>query len=108
MTRRARFEIVYAPEVVRHVGAIEGKHYGLIRKAIDEQLSFTPGEQTRNRKPLEEQPGPFESTWELRCGPANRFRVFYEVALEKRQVWILAIGVKERDRLVFAGKEFES
>lgn len=108
MMRRARFAIVYAPEVVRHVGAIEGKYHGLIRRAIDEQLSFTPCEQTRNRKSLEEQPGPFESTWELRCGPANRFRVFYEVVIEKRQVWILAIGVKERDRLLFAGEEFES
>jgi mRNA-degrading endonuclease RelE of RelBE toxin-antitoxin system len=108
MTRRVRFDIVYAPEVVRHVGTIESKYYRLIRKAIGEQLSFTPCEHTRNRKPLEEQPGPFESTWELRCGPANRFRVFYEVALEKRQVWILAIGVKERDRLLFAGEEFES
>jgi mRNA-degrading endonuclease RelE of RelBE toxin-antitoxin system len=108
MTRRARFAIVYAPEVVRHVWAIEGKYRGLIRRAVDEHLSFAPCEQTRNRNPLEEQPGPFESTWELRCGPANRFRVFYEIALEKRQVWILAIGVKERDRLLFAGEEFRS
>ena len=108
MTRRAKFAIIYAPEVVRHVGAIEGKHHRLIRKAVDEQLSLAPCDQTRNRKPLEEQPGPFDSTWDLRCGPANRFRVFYEVVVEKRQVWILAIGVKERDRLFIAGEELAS
>lgn len=108
MVRRVKFAVVYAPEVARHVGAIEGKYYGLIRRAVDAQLSFTPCEQTRNRKPLEVQPGPFESTWELRCGPGIHFRVFYEVVLEKRQVWILAIGVKDRDRLLFAGEELES
>ena len=52
-------------------------------------------------------PGPFDSSWELRCGPANRFRVFYEIARCTRQVWVLAIGVKDRDRLFIAGEEFE-
>jgi len=32
--------------------------------------------------------------------------VFYEVA-PSRVVWVLAIAVKERDRLFIAGKEFE-
>jgi len=47
------------------------------------------------------------SSWELRCGPANQFRVFYELAPDAREVWVLAIGVKDRDRLFIAGKEFE-
>ena len=76
-------------------------------RAIEAQLSFAPGERTRNRKPLEELPGPFDSSWELRCGPANRFRVFYEIARSTRQVWVLAIGVKDRDRLFIAGEEFD-
>ena len=106
MTRRPRFTIIYAPEVARHVDAIGAKHHTLIRRAIREQLSFAPDVQTRNRKPLEDQPGPFGATWELRCGPGNRFRVFYEPARDSRQVWIFAIGVKDRDRLFFAGEEF--
>jgi mRNA-degrading endonuclease RelE of RelBE toxin-antitoxin system len=36
------------------------------------------------------------------------FRVFYEIAREKREVYILAIGVKERDRLFIGGEEVES
>jgi len=87
--------------------AIEPKHHGLIRRAVYKQLSFTPGEATRNRKPLEDQAGPFGAVWELRCGPANRFRVFYEFTLAGREVQVLAVGVKDRARLLIAGKEFK-
>ena len=107
MRSRHRFSIVYAPEVTAHVQAIEVKYHGLIRRTIDAQLSFTPGEPTRNRKPLEDLPGPFDSGWELRFGPANRFRVFYDIVAGTRQVWVLAVGVKDRDRLFIAGEEFE-
>ena len=107
MGRRARFAIVYAPEVGLHVAAIEAKYHGLIRETIHEQLSFAPGDPTRNRKPLEDQPGPLGATWELRGGPQNQFRVFYQFNLDTRDVWVLAIGVKDRDRLFIAGKEFE-
>jgi hypothetical protein len=81
---------------------------GLIRRAIKEHLSVAPDERTRNRKPLEDQPGPAGSTWELRCGPGNRFRVFYGVSHEERVVCILAIAVKQRNRLFIAGEELES
>jgi len=107
MARRARFAIVYAPEVREHVAAIEAKSHGLVRRLILEQLSSAPGHPTRNRKPLEDQPGPFGATWELRGGRQNQFRVFYEFSVERREVWVLAIGVKDRDRLFIAGKEFK-
>lgn len=106
MATRRSYGLLYAPEVRQHVTAIETKYHGLIRRAIAEQLGNTPDRQTRNRKPLEYVPGPFGSTWELRCGPDNRFRVFYEVARDSQEVWILAIGVKDRDRLLVGGKEF--
>jgi len=32
--------------------------------------------------------------------------VFYEIGRSSRQVWVLAIGVKDRDRLFIAGEEF--
>lgn len=88
------------------MGAIPLKHHGAIRQSIEEQLTFTPGTATRNRKPLEETPGPFGSTWELRCGAQNQFRVFYEWDAASRVVSVLAIGVKTRDRLFIAGEEF--
>jgi mRNA-degrading endonuclease RelE of RelBE toxin-antitoxin system len=67
-------------------------------------LLFEPDAETRNRKPLR-QPAVFEAQWELRFGPDNRFRVFYEIDREGRRVYILAIGIKERERLFIAGEE---
>jgi len=106
MPRRRRFTILFAPETLEHLDVLERKEHRLIRQAIDEQLSFLPEQVTRNRKPLE-QPAPFGAPWELRFGPDNRFRVFYEVEANKRLIHILAIGVKKRDKLLIGGEEFE-
>jgi mRNA-degrading endonuclease RelE of RelBE toxin-antitoxin system len=105
MPGRARFELKFAPEVVGQLDAVERKFHRLIRKAIEEQSFYAPEQETLNRKPLKS-PTAFGATWELRCGPGNRFRVFYEVAVGERTVSILAIGVKERDRLFIGGEEF--
>jgi len=106
MTDRPPFTQVFAPETIDHLAVIERKYHGLIQQAIDEQISYTPEQATRNRKPLE-QPAPFGATWELRCGPHNRFRVFYEVDADLRTVAILAIGIKIRDHLFVGGKEIK-
>jgi hypothetical protein len=45
--------------------------------------------------------------WELRLGPDNRIRVFYRVEAEERRVRILAIAVKERNRIFIAREEVE-
>ena len=106
MARRTRFSITYAPEVRRHVDAIPLSFHSEIRRAIQEQLGSEPGRTTRNRKPLEEPPGLSGATWELRCGAHNEFRVFYEFDSPTREVRILAIGVKDRERLFIGGEEF--
>ncbi len=49
---------------------------------------------------------PFAVSWELRCGPDNRFRVFYDVDSELREVQVLAVGVKDRNRLLIGGEEY--
>jgi mRNA-degrading endonuclease RelE of RelBE toxin-antitoxin system len=106
MVRRQPYFLVYAPDVKRHLRAVERQYYSLIRETIQEQLLFEPDAETRNRKPLR-QPAVFEAEWELRFGPDNRFRVFYEIDRENRKVYILAIGVKERDRLFIGGEEVQ-
>ena len=83
MTRQRRFVITFAPEVLDHLDAIERRYYRLIEQTIDEQLSYAPGQETRNRKPLE-QPAPFSARWELRWRPDNRFRAFYQLAACRR------------------------
>ena len=42
------------------------------------------------------------------CGPDNRFRVFYDVDAAAQAVQVLAIGVKDRSRLLIGGEEYES
>ena len=105
MPRPSEFELIFAPETVDHLDAIERKFHRLIHKTIDEQLIYTPERETRNRKPVE-QPSPFGATWELRFGPNNRFRVLYEVDNDERTVQVLAIGIKERNQLFIGGEEF--
>jgi mRNA-degrading endonuclease RelE of RelBE toxin-antitoxin system len=106
MAKKPPFAIVYADEVNGHLQAIEAKYYSVIQEAIESQLLHEPDGETRNRKPLK-RPIAFGADWELRLGPDNRFRVFYQVNTERREVRVLAIGVKDRDRLYFGGEEFE-
>ena len=106
MARRPKFSLDYAPEVYEHLNSIERKYHRLVAETLKEQLSHSPEVKTKNRKPLEE-PTSFGATWELRFGPKNSFRVFYEVDHAKKPVTVLAIGVKEGNRLFISGQEFE-
>lgn len=106
MAKRPKFTLTVAPQVLEHLDLIDAKYHKLLRRTINEQLVYTPTEETRNRKPLE-QPAPFEATWELRCGPDNRFRVFYDVDVASREVQVLAVGVKDRNRLLIGGEEYD-
>src|SRR4051794_28323042 len=106
MAKRAKYTLAFAPQAIEHLDLIVIKYHGLLRRAINEQLTSTPTKETRNRKPLD-QPAPFGASWELRCGPDNHFRVFYEVDSASRAVQVLAIGVKERNRLLIGGEEYE-
>lgn len=99
-----RFAIIYAPITKQHLRTIEAKYYSLIRAGVDEQLSFEPTTATRNRKPLK-RPVVFMATWELRLGPQNRFRVYYDVDREQTSVAILAIGRKVGNRVIIGGEE---
>jgi hypothetical protein len=79
----------------------------LIRETIVEQLKFDPEVESRNRKPLKRPVVP-ESEWEIRFGYQNRFRVFYRVRNNPRQVEVLAIGVKVGKNLVIGGQKIQS
>jgi hypothetical protein len=107
VAKRAEYTLSFAPEAIEHLDLIASKFHGLVRRTIKEQLTHTPTEETRNRKPMD-QPAPFQASWELRCGPANRFRIFYDVDYASRAVQVLAIGVKDRSRLLIGGEEYES
>jgi hypothetical protein len=106
MAKKQPFALVYADEVKDHLRLIDAKHHSVIQMAIESQLLHEPDVETRNRKPLQ-RPIAFGADWELRLGPDNRFRVFDQVNTKRREVRILAVGVKDRNRLYFGGEEFE-
>jgi mRNA-degrading endonuclease RelE of RelBE toxin-antitoxin system len=107
MASPPQFSVVFDPLVKRHLQVIDAKYHSWIRTTIHEQLTFEPEVETHNRKPLI-RPIAFGATWELRLGPNNRFRVLYAVDVARHEVSILGIGIKERNRLTFAGKEMPS
>ena len=106
MAKKPHFALVYADEVKQHLQAIETKYHSGIRTEVEAQLLFQPNAETRNRKPLK-RPIAFGAYWELRLGPDNRSRVFYQVNAASREVRVLAVGVKDRNRLLIGGEEFE-
>jgi hypothetical protein len=85
---------------------IEARYYSLIRNAVNQQLSFEPTMETRTRKPLK-RPVVFMATWEIRFGPQNHFRVYYDVDFEQRLVSILAIGREQGSRVVIGEQEIQ-
>jgi mRNA-degrading endonuclease RelE of RelBE toxin-antitoxin system len=103
MPRRPAFEVIFDVLALGHMAAIDREYHSLIRKAIEEQLVFDPDTPTRNRKPLLRETA-IGAAWEVRCGPGNRFRIFYDVHRDQRLVVVLAIARKVRNQL-FVGKE---
>lgn len=106
MTKRQKFTLIYAPLTMSHLRTIDRKYYSLIQSTIESNLHYEPDIETMNRKPLKRQVS-FEAEWELRLGPDNRFRVFYDIDMKTHEVYVLAIGEKERNRLVVGGKEIK-
>jgi mRNA-degrading endonuclease RelE of RelBE toxin-antitoxin system len=100
------FEIRYTKVFVENMKTIQRRHYPLIKKTIRKQLSFEPNVETKQRKPLE-RPSILPTAWELRFGPGNCFRVFYDIDEANRKVHVLIIGVKVKNSLHIGGKRFD-
>lgn len=106
MASSGKFALIYAPQTIQHLHVVERKYFSLISETIQEQLQFEPEVETKNRKPLK-RPVEFGADWEIRFGPDNRFRVFYQVDNEIYEVHILAIGVKQNNRLFIGNTEVD-
>ena len=104
MSGKPAFELIYDPEFKDHLQLVEPKYRSFIRSTIEELLAFLADVETRNRKPLK-RPVPFSADWELRFGPNNRFRAFYSVNHERHEVILVALGIKDRERITIGGEE---
>ncbi len=100
-----RYELMYAESALKQLAVIERRHHSLIRRAIEQHQRYEPNVRALNRKPLVK-PSRFGEAWELRCGPENRFRIFYRVEEDLARVRILAMGLKIRAKLYIGGEEF--
>ena len=103
MAKRDAYLLVFAEAVKEHLRAIDAKYHSFIQAKIEEQLRYDALVETRNRKPLRR--AILGAEWELRFGPQNRFRAYYRVITNEQKVSVLAVGVKERNRLLIAGEE---
>lgn len=104
MPEAVPFRLIYAPAIRQHLRAIHRKFHSLIRSEVEANLLHEPDNPAANRKQLLAKAG-LDVEWELRCGPANRFRVFYNVDRPSRTVEIMAIGVKRGARLTIGREE---
>jgi mRNA-degrading endonuclease RelE of RelBE toxin-antitoxin system len=96
------YVIEYSPEAEDHLRWLTTRQQRTVLDTVDRQLLDQPGLETRNRKPM--RPNPV-APWELRIG---NLRVYYEVKDEPEFiVTILAVGVKERDRILIGGEAIE-
>ena len=103
MAPRHGFRIFYTPVVKEHLRIVERKHYEHIKREIELHLADAPDEESANREQL----GPtteVEAEWRLRCGPNNRFRVFYRINTSAQAVVVIGIGVKRGSRLRIGGE----
>jgi mRNA-degrading endonuclease RelE of RelBE toxin-antitoxin system len=92
------YRIEYSPETSNHFRFLTARQRSIVFDSVDEQLTYEPTVETRNRKRM--RPNPLAS-WELRIGD---LRVYYDVVDKPPTVMILAIGIKRRNRVYISGE----
>lgn len=96
------YKIEYSLDAEDHLRALTARQQGIVLDTVDKQLTSQPMVETKNRKPM--RPNPLAS-WELRIG---KLRVYYDIEEEtEKLVYIVAIGIKERNRVWIGGEEID-
>ena len=94
------YTIIFAESVNEQLKKLTARQRAVVLDEIETQLLHEPLVETRNRKKL--RPNPI-APWELRIG---KLRVFFDVKhTDLKEVHVLAIGIKERNKVVIAGRE---
>ena len=73
------YRIVYASEIRDHLRCLTARQRSTVFDEVNQQLTYEPTVETRNRKPL--RPNPLAS-WELRIGD---LKVYYDVEEDPEQ-----------------------
>jgi mRNA-degrading endonuclease RelE of RelBE toxin-antitoxin system len=96
------YEVRFSEDAERHLKGFAARERKILLDAIEEQLVHQPTVATRNRKLLRENP---TAAWEL---SVQAFRVLYNVEEAIVTVLIVAIAVKDGNKYVVEGEEFQS
>ena len=96
------YRIIYSPGAKQQLHALTARQQRIVVDAVDTQLRHQPLLETRNRKSMRSNP---LAPWVLRVG---NLRVYYDVGDRPEcVVFVCAIGVKQRNRVIFEREEFE-
>lgn len=95
------FTIEFTRAADRQLDNLRAYERGIVVDAIEQHLGHEPAIETRRRKKL--RPNEMAS-WELRVGDV---RVLYDINEDANLVLVIAIGVKEGDRLMIDGEEVD-
>jgi mRNA-degrading endonuclease RelE of RelBE toxin-antitoxin system len=91
--------IEYSPEAEEHLQRLTARQRKIVLDVVDRQLLNQPSTETKNRKPM--RPNPV-APWELRIGS---LRVYYDMEdRPESKVIVVAVGVKERNRVRIGGE----
>jgi mRNA-degrading endonuclease RelE of RelBE toxin-antitoxin system len=94
------FRIEYSADAEKHLHQLMARQQATVLDQIVINLAHQPTVETRNRKRM--RPNPL-TPWELRVGD---LRVYYDVKEEPEPVvYIIAVGVKSRNRVWIGNKE---
>ena len=98
-TCEVRYRIEYSPDAEEQLRALPAHQHAVVVDGIERQLAHQPTLETRNRKPM--RPNPI-APWEPRIG---LLRVYDDVEMVPHAtVYIRAIGVKERNRILIGNE----
>lgn len=95
------FRIAFTSSALDDTQWFRKREQKVILDNTEEQLTYQPNVETRNRKKL--RPNQV-AEWELRIG---QYRVFYDVEADMNTVEVNTVGYKEGNRLFVRGKEYE-
>ena len=93
------YDIEFTDQANEDLNWFKKHERNIILDGIDENLTYEPNVETRNRKPMEPNP---VAEWELRIG---KFRVLYNVEETVKIVSIEAVGVKVGSDFVIRGEK---
>ena len=95
--KRRPYEVEFSAAALGHLATLVAGDRKKVLDAVQRQLTCEPTVVTRNRKRMDPDKRLFVAPWELRVG---HLRVYYAVLDEAAAtVVVVAVGVKERDRL---------